>query len=339
MPRAVPARPPLRHRLRSRWQSGVAAEGDMPPSAPEVATATVAGALVMAILNAGAIALRVPWPDGGAVVRLQHHLFDLVEVVGLAGGLALLAALLAGRRSWGGRRWAGWLVMAGLATAAMYWVVGQQLTRQADKTFDGAAASLLLPLFLALYGLGIPAAYLVGAALSRLGVWWLGLIAGLACLVVGRVVLPGDYHGVHTATFWIASTFTGASVAPRLLRRIPRARRRPLATVQALTTLLALAVPPPNHVRLELFREEGAVAAYVLSQTVWQLPRIETSAAVAPVEPGPPTPPAKLRPGLAPVVALVTIEALRGDVFNDRRNCRRIGRLRLLRLGPIDVVG
>ncbi len=295
----------------------------LPPRPAELAWAIMLGGVAIALSNAMAIILTVPSP--GIRLRLLHVLFDSTETLGLA---ACFAAPFAawGLVERGRRRWrsdvALWIGLAVCCTAAMHHMLGMHLTRQAHAVLDGRAAAVLLPLYTVLCGLAIPAALLVGASLSRLGKAAAGFAAlvSLGGIVTAHAILRDDYPSVHFAILWTSLCLIGATAAPTLSVSFRRAGGRGVAVVSVLCALSCFAVTPPNRVRLQLFREPGAVAAWLLARHVWGLPVVpESSPSISP-----PLMPAKCTGGCRvslpaePVVVLITIDAVRGDLLQER---------------------
>ena len=206
----------------------------------------------------------------------------------------------------------------------MYFALEVQLRRQADGPLDGSVAWLLFPLYVFLCGTAVPAALVVGANLARVPwLWLVGIAAAAGGLVTGLVIFPDDHAGLHVAILWVSTILAGASVAPLAERRLearPRARRA-LVVGASVVGIAALAISPPNDVRVQLFREPGAVAPWILARTVWRPPALDLDADVPP-PPSEPYPDALLEEASsalapAPVVVLVTVDALRADVLRD----------------------
>jgi arylsulfatase A-like enzyme len=90
-----------------------------------------------------------------------------------------------------------------------------------------------------------------------------------------------------------------------------------------------LFVPPPNRVRMELFRDPCALGPWILARTLWSAPEL-TQPVSAPPSPWfadrrslPPVPPSEPRlVASAPVVVFITIDAVRADVIADAANDR-----------------
>lgn len=317
--------PPSRGRLRRFLSRRLS-----PDDGRRVAIAWIAGAGVVAVTNAIAIAAVVPWPQGGLALRAAHHAFDLVQTVGLGAvvgavvglGAALvplpLGALLA--------------VYAALCGVVMHSILGMDLRRQAVVILNGRVEHPLFETYLLLCALALPVAHLLGAFFARFRrLRALPLAATLVGIVVNHAILRDDYPGVHGAIALTAATLSGATLAPaidaRLARLTKRWARPALASAAAVTALVAVAVAPSNSVRLELFREPGAVAAWALAGVVWAVPKVAGTSARpaspwfadrAELPPAPPSqPPLLARP---PVVVFITIDAVRADVIDDPKH-------------------
>jgi arylsulfatase A-like enzyme len=301
------------------------------------------GFALAALVNALFIVIRLPLPAGGPWLRFLHHVFDASGVLGvglvaalvIGAGTALVergAASSRGRRI---RRALGLLVYAAAATAIMLELIDYELHRFSLSLFRGRFASYLFPLGVAIAGLAVPAAHVAGILMSRgPKLRLVSLAVALGFLVANHLVLRDDYAGLHGAITWLGATLGGLSLAPlveTLSRKMrPRARRVPLVFA-ACAGLFGLAVPPSVSVRLELFREPGAISAWFLARTWWRLPgeadakpppEIATSPYFQPREklaPVPPTNPPLLANG-APVVVLITIDAVRADAIDTEKN-------------------
>src|SRR4051794_20591516 len=89
-----------------------------------VMTGILAGFVLLAVVDAGHIALTVPRPGAGLTLRLAHHLFGAAETLGL-GGLGAAAAFaffaVLPRR-------AAAVAYASAATAIVYLAIGEDLS-------------------------------------------------------------------------------------------------------------------------------------------------------------------------------------------------------------------
>jgi hypothetical protein len=289
-----------------------------------------AGFALLAAVDAVAIALAVPRPSGGAALRAGHHAFDAAETL----GAGLVAGAITGGITAPGRlpRWALALAYTAATAPIMVLALGDDLYRQAAVAFEGRLETALWVLFVALVSLAIPAAHLLGALASRYPrVRLVPAAIALGAMIGDQLYLADDYFGVHGAVAWAAATLAGASLAPlaegaaRALWRRP-AGRAGLGAALAFAALGVL-VPPPNAVRFELFRQPCAIASWALATTLWRAPRprAPTPAPSSPwyadraAEPPVPPTPRPAGPG-APVVVLITIDAVRAEAVNDANN-------------------
>ncbi len=306
-------------------------------SASEVAKTWVLGGIALAVTNAIAIAFVQPWPLGGAVLRAQHHLFDVLHVL----GLAALGALIAVGFSLGPRRLraAGWIAY-GLITCALVWpLLGQTMTRQAiiiasELGFEvpGPVLRPLRMLLLLLVGLSVPATHWVAELFFRFRYGRaLVAIASVVAIVIGHSVMRDEYEDIHTAILWPAALGMGACLLSLWPTRLESdSARRALLLVGAALAAFAILIPPPNQVRFEIFRAPGAVASFALAQTAWPMPTLPgADASVAIAEPSslPAEPPLRA----SPVVVILGVDAMRGDVIASGEHdaaLRHISRLR-----------
>jgi arylsulfatase A-like enzyme len=284
-----------------------------------MAVAPLVGALAIALTNAIAIAVVVSMPPEGLGLRLMHHGFDALQILCFGAWLALPA--LVAKRYGRGPSDIGWWLLVGASCFAMHFLLETHLTRQADAVLEGKAAKLLFPLYVFACGSAVAAAYVVGGFFARWRVRFgaaVGVLLALIAIVVNHAILRDDYPGVHVAVAWVAMTVLGASVAPRVLAWLGHGRRRQRLVVAGVVLGVAgVVVEPPNRVRLQLFREAGAVSAYVLATTLWRMPSIDAPESLPPIgEPrgyG-----SRPRPVANPAVAIITVDALRADVLTKR---------------------
>ena len=306
--------------------------------------APLIGALPLLLANVLSIAIAVSLPVSGWSLRLGHHLFDALEILAVAAWLALPAAVagyLGAALSRRGRRSTrltalAWLAYGGLASAGMYSIVGIHLARQARVLLNGAIYAGVYPFYVVACGAAVPAAHLVGAYFGRLGRWRaVPLTIGVTGVVVNLVILRDDYPGVHAALSWVAICLLGAAVAPDVVARLAARpqRRRQLLLVATLVGALGVVWAPSNAVRVELFRQPGAAAPWVLAQLCWRAPEVRATAEAPRWEAQDPGRLAAATHGLsaAPVVVVITVDALRADVVADRRHDAQLPTLAWLR--------
>lgn len=290
------------------------------------------GFCFVALTNAVAIAVTVP-RSGGIGLRAAHHAFDAAQTVGVG---ALLAVVLGGWVAFArAPLWLSLTAYSTLSTAVLGLVLGQNLERQATVAFEGRGFGAIFVAYVALTGLGIPAAHVIGALLSRYR--YLRLIPVLGSIggvVFNHLVLRDDYPDVHGAVGWAAATLMGTAVGPALIdsfrRRASRRARASFAAALFAVGCAGLLIPPPNRVRIELFRQPGAMGAWLLASTVWSLPKLSARARPPSQAPRPtervdraslPPIPASYPPLASgpPVVVFLTIDAVRADIVDDAR--------------------
>ena len=306
-------------------------------SASAVARTWALGGIALAATNALAIAFVQPWPAGGVFIRAQHHLFDALHVL----GLAALGALIAACFSLGPRRLraVGWIVYALISCVLVWPLLGQTMTRQAiiiasELGFEvpGPVLAPLRSVLLLLVALSVPATHWVAELFFRFRYGRaLVAIASMVAIVIGHSVMRDEYEDIHAAILWPAALGMGACLLPLWPERLDNdAARRASFVVGGALAALAILVPPPNQVRLEIFRAPGAVASFALAQTAWRMPTVpgaDASVAIGAPAPVPVEPPLRANP----VVVILGVDAMRGDVIASGEHdaaLRQISRLR-----------
>jgi Sulfatase len=300
-------------------------DGRTASSHAELAAGVFGGFCVVALANACAIALLVPLPSAGVPLRLAHHFFDAAETL----GLGALAASLAGLASRYLRvpMWARWGVFAVVVALLVRAVLGEYLELQAAHAMGGRVALIVLVNYYVLIAGGLGAAAYVStwAAPSR-RLRYAALFVVAVALTVDQLVLRDDYFGIHGFIALGAALLASGVVAPVFLGGFHRLAARPGGRV-ALGAVLAFCVfgvayPPSDAVRCELFRQPVALAPWVLATSLWRPPPLHTPVTV-PASPwlrdrshdpdvAPITPPLFSAP---PVIVLLTIDAVRGDLI------------------------
>ncbi|WP_044250219.1 sulfatase-like hydrolase/transferase [Chondromyces apiculatus] len=233
------------------------------------------------------------------------------------------------------RRWfAALLCYAAGAAVLMGVVLSDDLHRQARIPWGSRLEAPLFVLYALLCGLAVPLAHVVG---TRAWPRWLSVVLGVLGLVAlgaNHGFLRDDYPGVHGALAWVSGTLTGAAVAPCCARVVARWRPRTRALLGAASLLpfaLVLGAQPSNAVRLSLLRDPCSLAAWTLARVRWSSPGPQPAPGAEPPLPPdlsasfwrdraslPPTPSrSSLAPGIAPVVVLITVDAMRADVLSD----------------------
>ena len=303
---------------------------DTRASGARAASGLIAGAILLALLNAGAIAARVPLAHGGVPLRLAHHAFDFAETLGVGalfaaavGGFSALVRLPA---------WALFLVYTGATGPILIRAFDDQIQRQAPVSFEGRFTTPILIGLTLLVSVLIPLAHFIGAFFSRYPrLRPIPIVLAIAAIVGNHLYLADDYFGAHGAITWIAVTIAGAAFAPLAERAaislLARPRGRAALIALGLVAALGVLVPPSNAVRVELFRHPTAIATWALSATLWRAPHPRTPS-LPPDSPWlrdrsalpdvPPTTPRPTPP--SPVVVLITVDATRAEAINNPDN-------------------
>ena len=309
--------------------------------ATRLAAGAFGGFVLLAAVNAAAIAVAVPFPSAGISLRLAHHVFDVAETLGVGAILAIAVAAFV--------RFApvpGW-ALAGIALAAsialVNRVMGDYLTVQASHALGGSLRTLIFANSLAVFGgVLVAAAFADRLCTGRPVVRCLLIVAAIGTLAVDQSLLRDDYMDIHGYLALAAALFGGSLLAPRLEiagRTLARNRlgRVALAAL-ALFAFFGVAVPPVNATRFELFRQPCAIASWALATTVWHAPPLHAPVVLPPSTwlpdrsgaPGvPPTLP-HLLPSDA-VVVLITIDAVRADIVANPANDARFPTLAKLK--------
>ncbi len=295
----------------------------------EAGAGLLAGFALLAAVSALAIALLLPLPSEGIGLRLEHHLFDAAETLGvgaLASAVGAAAALVTRPR------WVTPVLYAIAGAPIVYLAVGEDLHRAAgfvrDSRFEGAA---FVAYFAGQVGAfaGIHVVGTQGSQTPRLRAAAVALAVG--GMVVDHLVFADDYTGVHGMVALSCALFAGVALAPvagPAARRLARTRRgRAVFGAVGALALFGLACPPPNAVRCELFRRTCAFAPWALATALWKSPALHAPVSLEPSawlrdrSADPPVPPSE--PRLLPedaVVVLLTIDAVRADALADPAN-------------------
>lgn len=283
---------------------------------------------------------------GSIKTRALHGLWDVALLVGL--GVFADAVFFALRRTaWKKSRALFWLVLGTLLAIGMRWVMERIFSRQADALLGGRFPRLLYPAFVIGAGLGVTLLWALSAWFSRRRRVWLGapiVLFGLATLVLNERLFRDDYMEGHTAAVWCAAIAIGVPLQAWLDRLLSTRRpwlRYSLAALTATMVVIA-AIPPPNYVRLALFRSPGGVGAWVFANSTWTVPRFEHPAGGQPpagIDPrwlssrvdDAPRPPSQARlVAGAPVVVVITVDAVRADDVLDPANAAQLKTLTTL---------
>lgn len=293
------------------------------------ALGTLAGFALLALTSSVCIAIGVPRPAGGLGLRAAHHLFEVGGTLGL-GALSALA-IGAWARFVAAPWWASAAVFAGACAPIQYAMLGNDLDRQSAVIFGGRFEAAIFVVFLILCASSVPAAHVIGSWTARRK-WlrWVPVAMALVAMVGNHFVLADDFFGSHGAVAWAAATFAGAAlsvVAGRAGRALWAKRSgRAVAIGLGAWAALGIVVPPPNSVRVQIFRDPCTLL-WAQATMIWRAPTLHGDAppldtawladrsALAPIAP---TEPPLFSRSLA--VVLLTIDATRADVVADPAN-------------------
>jgi len=126
-----------------------------------LAAGLLGAAILLAIVDAGAIALMVPTPLAGAGLRASHYFFDAAETL----GVGALAAAVAGAFVAFVRvpRWVSFLAAVGVTAALVELAVGENVTRVASLTLNGRFETAISIGYRIVLALAIPGAFVFAA--------------------------------------------------------------------------------------------------------------------------------------------------------------------------------
>jgi arylsulfatase A-like enzyme len=193
------------------------------------------------------------------VAKTHGGLLTLFYAVTLAAGCGLFldGLILVSRRWWPLSYGAAVLIAARLS-------LSYTLERSAHFSFEGRFVRWIHFAFYLVFA-GFPLVYAVARRLGRRHLGRVFLVAAAVALAVANHRLfNSGYFASHAFISWISAIFVGA-IFPR---RLPTKNVAAVAAV----ALFAFAVPPPNQVRIELFRSPTAIAPWVASTLRWSLP-------------------------------------------------------------------
>lgn len=290
------------------------------------ARAALLGWLPIVVINAAFVPqVTVELDPWHAIV---HHLYDAGQVLALGG-----ASWLATRSLWRLPRVPMLALAYVLLFAAHYWLLAGDLASYIRRS----SAAYLAWVFPAVTSAGLLAGGVVASFLSRSVLRWLGVAGGLALAVANHRVLLLDYRGIHFIIGWIAATVMGMSLLGWPARGLPLRLERGLLAASALAVLTYLIVPGPV-VRTALLGSTGALGAPFAARA-WTAVRGEPRASSVPASEWfkprrslPPVP-ADPRPAgapAAPIVVLLTVDALRGDVVELPDHAKFVPNLRAM---------
>lgn len=300
--------------------------------------AVLAAFALLLVVNAAVLASTAA-PVQGLRLRGLHHLYQAGRQLGV--GLIVVVGILLCRRFGllAGRR--GYLVLA-----ASSLLVGAFTLVEDAGNFAGNrlafAPQLGVALVVGVVALGVALAAFVGRKLDRPRLRWLAVGAGLAVLGVHPFVLATGYPGVHlylaaAAVALIAGALVHAPV-PKFWSWLTRALPWALAGGLAVFTCV---VPPSNSLQLQMLQQEGDVVTPFLAR----LAAVATASKTA-MPPGwepwfkrrddvAASPPGRSLPVDGPIVILLTIDSLRADILDSKKNDRQLPTLAALRDGSL----
>jgi len=312
--------------------------GHHPPplTAGRAFAATMLGFSVLAAWDAVTGPLLY-WP-GSAGALAARTLWGLGSILLCGSAFALLVAAVCGAAQWASLRLgAGRARLAALIRVALLMLVStgvactflpDALDLAAHTVLGGRHGSLILAGFMVVAGGGIALLVTAGHAMSR-RTWIRWLPIGLASfgMYENFRILSDDYPEVHCVIGWCTAVLLGFAASSLLDVLVARRRRAwVMGGLAAGLAAFALVVPAPNAVRLHLFRSAGS-GAWPLGMVLWRLPELPAPMVPArsvewyhsreDLPPVAPTP--REASAEAPIVVLVTVDALRGDLLRDRQ--------------------
>lgn len=291
------------------------------------ARAAFLGWLPLALINA-AFVPRVP-THLALGERVLHHLYDAGQIVGLAAAAWIVYGLL-----WRLRLAARLAIGSVLSFAAHYALLGADLVSFVART-PNSSAKVLFP---AAMTAALLATTVVAWFCSRSLLRWVGVAMGLGLALVNQRVLRLDYRGLHFIVAWMSASLIGFSSLHWVAsHRVPRGLR--LGCIAAgSVSVLSFLIPAGPVVRTALLGSTGAVAAPFTAR-VWTLLHRDSVPLHTPDSPwfkprrGLPPIPAEPLPGAprAPVVILLTLDALRSDILDRPEHAKAVPNLLAMR--------
>lgn len=312
------------------------------------ARAQILGWSVFAVIAAAEVLITVRSSRAETSMRAAHVFF----VAGQAVAIGLLSALVVSIWRWIrprlpllGRRVRPFvldsLALTIVATAAGFLFLPADLAGFAGRLASSRAALEKPILVLSVIGvsLGITAAALLGRALDRPSLRWLGVLGLIGAAIATHHVLVADYPGAHVFLAWAGVALGGAAIAGLRSPSLSASRAR-VARIASIALLLPLAaaaaaavlVKPDRSTNTQLYRTGGSILVPFLAslrsdddgasraviprdQVAWFIDRSS-------VPPVPPTPRAAAAKN--PVVILITLDSFRADVLTKPENLARM---------------
>lgn len=294
------------------------------------------GAPFVTLASAVDIACSLPGRGVGRAVLHQLWEFITTQTVAALLALPLAACSLVLPRDRPRATLVLWLAFVLLFGAAYFTLLDLYLERAALRLMNGTPGLFLARVFGLGCGLGLALVHLLGHLLapSRSGRIF-GSVLVLAALAGNHLVLRDDFAAIHAAVTWPTLVLAGwlACGTEWAKPELARWDARFLTAIAAAGTAAALLIPPPLAIRLELFRQPGAAASWVLANWVWSRPLPEVTRASDDLRRPLPEERAETmveaRRGLPrhPVVVLITVDALRADVLERADFAQRMPRL------------
>jgi hypothetical protein len=302
-------------------------------SATRLAAGVFGGFALLAVVNAVAIAVAVPFPKRGISLRLAHHVFDAAETLGVGATLAIAVGAFVRFVRLPQRALVGVALAASIALVNR--VLGDYLAIQASHALDGRFETIIFLNSLAVFGGALVVAMGADSLCARRPALRILLVGtAISVMILDQIPLRDDYMDTHGYLALAAALLGGSALATRVEsagRSLTQSRPGRVALVAlGLFAIFGVAAPPPNATRFELFRQPCAIAAWVLATTVWRAPKLHTPVVPLPspwlqdrsgTPPVPPTSP-RVLPSDA-VVVLITIDAVRADLVADPANDAR----------------
>jgi arylsulfatase A-like enzyme len=288
--------------------------------------------LSVALWNFGDIA-RMPVRPNGLAVRVAHHAVDLGHVLAV---LLATAAVVALWTRYGPRRRIWSEIFVAVVVGALGPVVlSGDLEGALDRLFPNRQSAWLLIAVCVGISQAATACFIAGRLCARPRLRWLSVALGLSLIVANDFVLENGYPGTHvlmssSGAILVAASLTGARWGRfgELVRRLGSARLLTASLLwvpaAALATVSVIKAPP-NSVQVELL-ERDTPLLFPWLRTVYATARAQRVSIPRELRhwfesraERPDIPPAVERflPD-APIVVMITIDALRNDVLHSR---------------------